>query len=149
MSDQDIIAVVEDFLAANCRASRGEPVNPLALLHEDLTWTMTGNTTVAHTYHPLTDFQARIGKAMGEQFLTGEGFGLFPIDYVVEGNRVAVVIKGRGDGFKGATYNNNYFFFIEVRDGKIFNLIESCDGSLVWRSASDMHLEEGDADTAG
>ncbi|MBV23563.1 MAG: hypothetical protein CMM21_00850 [Rhodospirillaceae bacterium] len=142
MERDEVIAVVNRFLEANCRAARGEPVDPLADLHDDLAWTMTGNTTVARTYSGLDDFRTNIGKAMSMQFRSGEGFGLNAVEYIVEGNRVAVVIKGRGEGFRGATYNNNYFFFIEVRDDKIFSVIESCDGSLVWRSACDTHLEE-------
>ena len=54
----------------------------------------------------------------------------------------AVILMGRGEGARGATYNNIYFFFVEVRDGKLFSVIESCDGSLVWRSAFDRHLAE-------
>lgn len=141
MTAAGVRAVIDAFLEDNCRAMSGERVDVLRHCHDDLTWTMTGNTPVAGTYNGLDDFRANIGAALQEQFSTGDGFGLFLVDIIVEGNRATLVLRGRGDSATGATYNNNYFFLVEIRDDKIFSVIESCDGSLVWRSVFDTHLE--------
>jgi len=142
MSMEDVEAAVRNFFAANTRASRGERVDPLAFCHPDLIWTMTGSTPVARTYNGLDEFRNTIGKALAMQFSTGPNFGLYPLKIVVEGNRAAVVIKGQAESAHGTTYNNNYFFFIEVKDGKLFKVLESCDGALVMQSVFGTHLEE-------
>lgn len=142
MSGQDVEAAIRNFFAANTRASRGERVDPLAYCHPDLIWTMTGSTPVARTYNGLDEFRNIIGKALAMQFSTGPEFGLYPIDIIVEGNRAAVIVKGQAESAHGVTYNNNYFFFIEVKDGKLFKVLESCDGALVMQSVYGTHLEE-------
>ena len=138
---EDVKDVVCRFFEMNTRASRGERVDPLTLCHEDLTWTMTGSTPVARTYRGLSEFRDTIGRALAKQFSTGPDFGIYPIEIVAEGNRAAVVIKGQAESARGVTYNNNYFFFIEIKDGKIFNVVESCDGSLVMQSVFNTRLE--------
>ncbi len=146
MSRDDPIEVMRRFADDSTRAIRGEPVDPFGMCHPELTWTMTGGTPVAGTYKGLSDFRAHIGKALATRFRGGPGFGLYLVDGVAEGNRAAVILMGRGEGAQGATYNNIYFFFVEVRDGKLFRVTESYDGSLVWRAAFDRHLEDGPPD---
>lgn len=141
MNAVDAGQVVRDFFEANTRASRGERVDPLALCHDDLQWTMTGNTPVARRYVGLADFRDNVGRALLTQFRFGAEHGLYVREMVVEGNRVAVVVRGHGASAHGSQYNNHYFFMIEVRDGKLYRVVESCDGSLVWQSVYDRHLE--------
>lgn len=145
MSAAEVRDVVERFFADNTRAFRGEEVDPLALCHQDLTWTMTGNTPVARTYTGLAEFRNTIGRRLAEQFSTGPGFGLYPVEIIVEGNRAAVVVKGQAESAHGTPYNNNYFFFVEIKDGRFLKVLESCDGSLVMQSVYATHLEEGES----
>jgi uncharacterized protein len=141
MTTESVSEVIRQFFEANNRAMRGEPVNPLGLCHDQLRWTMTGTTPVARTYTGLKEFVDNIGKALGTQFRTGPGFGLYPQEIIVEGNRAAVLARGHGESAHGHPYNNHYFFFIEIKDGKLFKVLESCDGALVNQSVFDMHLE--------
>lgn len=145
MTPHGVRDVIQRFFADSTRASRGEMVDPLALCHKELVWTMTGNTPVARTYNGLDEFRSIIGRALGEQFGTGPQFGLYPVDIVVEGNRAAVIVRGQAESARGAPYNNSYFFLIEVRDGKLFKVLESCDGALIMQSVFDSHLEETQA----
>ncbi|HVW67889.1 MAG TPA: nuclear transport factor 2 family protein, partial [Steroidobacteraceae bacterium] len=135
--------VVRRFFELNTRVMSGEPADIFSLLHEDLVWTMTGSTPVARTYHGLQEFKDIIGRALGTQFRPDPGFGLYPCKIIASGNRAAVIARGHGESALGRPYNNQYFFFMEVRDGKIASVLESCDGSLVWQSVFGRHLEPG------
>lgn len=144
MSTNEVTGILEKFCEDTCRASRGEPVDPFSTCHEDLTWTMTGNTPVCGTYKGLDEFRAKIGPKLATQFKPGPEFGLYPVECIVEGDRFAMVARGCGEGATGITYNNSYFFFGEMKDGKIFKIIESCDGALVMRSAYNRRLKEAE-----
>jgi uncharacterized protein len=149
MSESEVAAVVRQFFEMNIRAMRGERVDIFALLHEDLVWTMTGSTPVARSYRGLKEFKEIIGKALAIQFRTGPNFGLYLCNLLVSGNRAAVIARGHGESACGHTYNNQYFFFMEVRERKLYRVLESCDGSLVWQSVFDRHLEPAIDETSG
>ena len=53
-----------------------------------------------------------------------------------------MVAKGRGANIYGIPYNNTYFFFFEVVNGKIVRAIEDLDASITMRSICNTHLEE-------
>jgi hypothetical protein len=72
------------------------------------------------------------------------GSGLYPIDYIEEGNRAVVILKGRVT-VRNIPYDNTYFFLFEVKNGKIIRGLEDLDGSLSLRCLFDVHLEEGTA----
>lgn len=146
MSEQEVASVVRRFFEFNTRALHGEPVDIFSLLHEDLVWTMTGSTPVARTYRGLKEFKDIIGRALAVQFRPHPGFGLYLRKIVVSGNRAAVIARGHGESSHGHPYNNQYFFFMDVREGKIASVLESCDGSLVWQSVYDTHLEPAAGD---
>jgi ketosteroid isomerase-like protein len=142
MCAERVRKAIEDFFSDNTKAFRGVQVDPLARCHNELTWTMTGNTPVARKYDGLPEFRAIIGSALAQQFSGGPEFGIYPVEIVVEGNRAAVMVKSHGESARGTPYNNNYFFFIEIKDGKLLNVLESCDGSLVMQSIFGTHIEE-------
>ena len=149
MSEQNVAAVVRQFFDMNIRAIHGERVDIFALMHEELVWTMTGSTPVARTYRGLKEFKDIIGQALATQFRTDPSFGLYLRKLIVSGNRAAVIARGHCESAHGHTYNNHYFFFMEVRDGKLYRVLESCDGSLVWQSVFDRHLEPSSTDLPG
>ena len=141
MSESETASVVRQFFDMNIRAIRGERVDIFALMHDELVWTMTGSTPVARTYRGLEEFRDIIGRALAVQFRTDPSFGLYLRKLIVSGNRAAVIARGHCESSHGHLYNNHYFFFMEVRDGKLYRVLESCDGSLVWQSVFDKHLE--------
>lgn len=147
MSTPDVGSVVRRFFELNVRALRGEAVDLFAILHEDLVWTMTGSTPVARTYNGLQEFKQIIGRALMTRFAPPHpSFGLYLRRIVVSGNKAAVIARGHGASAHGHPYNNHYFFFMDVKDGKISRVLESCDGSLVWQSVYDHHLEPSGRD---
>lgn len=142
MSNEDIKKVVDDFVDFTNRAGAGENIDPFGAFHENVTWTMTGNTPISRAYRGLNDMRNTLGAAMGNQFKAGPGYGIYPYMYIFEGDRVAVLAKARGQGANGLPYRNSYFFRFEIKDGKIFNSVECYDGSHVMMCPFDMHLEE-------
>lgn len=145
MNVASVEAIIREFFELNTRAFRGEPVDPLATLHEELVWTMTGSTPVARTYQGLKKFREAIGRALATQFRPHPTFGLYPCKIIVSGNRAAVIARAHGESAHGHPYTNHYFFFMEIKDGKIVRVLESCDGSLVWQSVFNRHLEPATA----
>jgi hypothetical protein len=143
MLDKEPRQVVDDFINYTNRAGSGENVDPFGAFHEDITWTMTGNTPISRTYKNLADIRNNIGAAMATQFKPGRGYGIYPYQYISEGNRIVVLAKARGQNAKGIPYRNSYFFLFEMKDGKIYRAVECYDGSHVMMSPFDMHLEEG------
>lgn len=142
MSANAVRSVLEKWCRDTCRATQGEQVDPFEALHPDITFTQIGNTPDSGTYVGLDKFRAAIVPKLTTQFRTGPGFGMYLAECIVEGNCFACTIKGRGENAAGVTYNNNYFFFGEVKDQKIFRIIECFDGALVMRSPYNMRLAE-------
>jgi len=65
-------------------------------------------------------------------------FDVFPagltftvLDQVAEGNKVAVEAVSNGEHISGQTYNNEYHFLFEFRDGKLLKLKEYMDTEQV------------------
>ncbi len=141
MIDHDVGGIVLKFFGTMTRAIRGEPYDPLALCHDDVTWTMTGSAPVSGTYRGLSDFRNTIGCALAESFRPGATFGVYVREIVVENQRAAVVVRSHGESAHGHQYNNIYLFFIEIRDGRLFKVVECYDGSLVNQSVFDTHIE--------
>ena len=89
-------------------------------------------------------------KAVLEEFLPvasplmgrAPGHGLFPLEFIAEGNSVAVLARGRGSNAIGMPYNNSYFLWFDVKDGFITRYVEDFDSSLAWRAIFCCHLEE-------
>ena len=143
MSDEATKKIIDKFFSDMSRAMRGEQVDIFEALHEKITWTMTGSTPISRAYRGLADFRDNIGAALATQFKIGPGFIIYPYEYIVEGNRVAVLARSRGESANGAQYRNSYFMLIEVKDGKIYRSLECYDGSHVMQTAFDMQLKEG------
>ena len=142
MSKNDVVQLIKKFCRDSCRATQGEQVDPFDAMHADVTWNMTGNSPVSGTYEGLENFKAAIGPKLASQFSTGPDFGIYPQEIIVEGDRFSFTARGRGESARGNMYNNSYFFFGEVKDGKIFKIIECYDGALVMNSPFNMRFEE-------
>jgi ketosteroid isomerase-like protein len=84
----------------------------------------------------MEDFLPRASPLMGR----APGHGLFPLEFIAEGNRVAVLARGRGSNVLGMPYNNSYFLWFEVEGGMITRYIEDFDSSLAWRIIFRVHL---------
>ena len=83
-----------------------------------------------------TLISGQTGKAQIATFAGGI-FEVFPgglkftvHDMVAEGNKVAVEAESEGEHVSGQTYNNEYHFLFEFRDGKLIKLKEYMDTEL-------------------
>ncbi len=132
--------VVRQFFADLKAALNGEPVNPYRTLADNVEFVVTGQTPLSGTWHGrravMEDFLPRASPLMGR----APGHGLFPLEFIAEGNRVAVLARGRGSNVLGMPYNNSYFLWFEVEGGMITRYIEDFDSSLAWRIIFRVHL---------
>jgi ketosteroid isomerase-like protein len=133
--------VVRQFFADLKAALHGEAVNPYRTMADNVEFVVTGQTPLSGTWHGMRavmeDFLPKASPLMGR----APGHGLFPLEFIAEGNRVAVLARGRGSNALGMPYNNTYFLWFEVRDGFITRYIEDFDSSLAWRIIFRVHLE--------
>ena len=135
------IAVVRQFFADLRAALNGEPVNPYRTMSDDVEFVVTGQTPLSGTWRGMRsvmeDFMARASPLMGR----AAGHGLYPLEFIAQDRQVAVLARGRGSNAVGLPYNNTYFLWFDVEDGRITRYIEDFDSSLAWRAIFRCHLE--------
>jgi ketosteroid isomerase-like protein len=135
------VRVVRQFFADLRAALNGEPINPYRTFSDDVEFVVTGQTPLSGTWRGMRsvmeDFFTQASPLMGR----ADGQGLYQLEYIAEGGQVAVLARGRGSNAIGTPYNNTYFLWFDVRDGRITRYIEDFDSSLAWRAIFRCHLE--------
>src|SRR4051812_47873204 len=103
--------VGRQFFADSTAALKGENDNPYRMMSDDVEFIVTGQTPLSGTWRGMRavmeDFLVAASPLMGR----GRGHGLFPVDFISEGHRVAVLARGRGSNALGVPYNNTYFLW--------------------------------------
>jgi ketosteroid isomerase-like protein len=140
MSDQSL-AVVNQFFADLRDALKGIDINPYRTMAEDVEFVVTGQTPLSGTWHGINAVMNEFLPAASPRMGRAPGHGLFPLEFIAEGECVAVLARGRGSNIAGLPYNNTYFLWFEVRNGAITRYVEDFDSSLAWRSIFRCHLE--------
>ena len=134
-------AVARQFFLDMARVLRGESVDPYAVMAEDVEFIVTGQTPLSGLWRGMKtvreDFLPQARPRMGR----APGHGVFPLEFIAEGNDVAVIARGRGSSSTGMPYNNSYVFWFTVLDGKVVRYVEDFDSSLAWRVIFACHLE--------
>jgi ketosteroid isomerase-like protein len=129
------------------RVVRGEPVDPLGwleMLDENVHYARQGVEPIVARCRNRAEAREKLFPPDPDRYIRlTPGFGVYPLEYIEEGNRIVVIAKGRGGNLYGIPYNNTYFFFLEVVNGKIVRAVEDLDASLTMRSICNTHLEEG------
>ncbi|MDP7651094.1 MAG: hypothetical protein QGF38_05265, partial [Rhodospirillales bacterium] len=124
------------------------PVVPYGLTtymcHTDFVWIMTGNPPSCRTLHGPVEIADFFAEGMGTKFASTPCSGLYPVDFIGEGDRMVAVAKGRGELRNGVVYNNNNLFLFEVKQDKIVRMVECGDSSTVMVAVNGTHLEEGE-----
>ncbi len=133
--------VVDQFLEQLSPSRTGDRKNFIELLHDDVVFTVTGQTPLSGTYRGIEDVRENFHKRAAPLMGHAPSYGLFPTGYIEEGDDLVVLAKGRGGNLKGAPYNNTYFLYFRVKEGRIIHYIEDFDSSLAWRSIFQCHLE--------
>lgn len=139
------IEVVKQFFADLRAVFHGANLNPYRTFSDDVEFVVTGQTPLSGTWRGMRsvmeDFFPKASPLMGR----APGHGLIPLEFIAEGNRVAVLARGRGSNVLGLPYNNTYFLWFDVEQGRITRYIEDFDSSLAWRAIFRCHLEEAGA----
>jgi len=145
MGQSETRRVVDEFLEGLNRFARGEAgdtdsENAFAGLHQDVAFTVVGQFPWAGTHQGIAGIMKAFAPTQGR--MAGHpDFGVFPTEFIEEGNRMVMMAKGRGGSALGDTYNSTYFMYFEIRDGKVVHFIENADPCLSWRCVLDTHLE--------
>lgn len=126
MSSDENRQVVVNFFG---NISAGDLDAAIALMSDDISWTLTGTTPLSGTYAPLS--------AVQEDFL-GPFAGLVKdghiemdlLETIADGDRVVALLNGKAEG-NFAPYNNRYCHVFRVKDGKIQDVTEFCDTVMI------------------
>lgn len=102
----------------------------LATMHDDVRWTIIGNTKWSGTMNGKTEIINRLLKPI---FAELETPGSNTVDNVIgEGDFVVVQQHASGRTTKsGKPYNNTYCLVFKVTGGKIQEITEYCDTELI------------------
>ncbi|MFK7915819.1 MAG: nuclear transport factor 2 family protein [Pseudomonadales bacterium] len=113
-------AVVMQFLEA---FSESRFDDALALMADDGTWWVAGDTEISGTYSKPEFLELASGVAGG----TRNGIRLSPTGITAEGSRVAVEALSDGETSDGKHYHNQYHFLFEFSQGKFIAVREYMD----------------------
>lgn len=102
----------------------------LAMLADDVRWTLIGNTKFSGTFNGKQELLDRLIHPLFAQM---ESMGKGVTDNVIaEGDYVVVQTRGTGRRTKtGNDYNNTYCIVYRVADGKVKEVTEYCDTELI------------------
>ena len=143
MSAETPREVVDAFIDISCQGLGGEPVDVFAVLDDQVEYIRHGIKPIEAKCKSLAEVRERVfPPEVLAAIMPRPGFGMYPLEYIEEGNRVVVIMKGRGANIYGVPYDNTYFFLFEVRNGKIVRVVEDLDASLSFRCFYHVHLEE-------
>ena len=135
--------VVDQFVTISCQGLGGEPVDVFAMLDDQVQYTRHGLPPIEAKCSSLGEVREKVFPPEVLAAIKPQpGFGIYPTEYIEEGNRIVVLMKGRGANISDVPYNNTYFFLFEIRNNKILRVIEDLDASLSWRCFYSVHLEE-------
>ena len=134
--------VVRQFFDDLRAALNSADINPYCTMSDDVEFTVTGQTPLSGTWHGMAAVLREFLPAASPLMGRAPGHGLFPLEFITGGERVAVLARGRGSNAVGQPYNNTYFLWFEVKNGRITRYVEDFDSSLAWRVIFRCHLEE-------
>jgi ketosteroid isomerase-like protein len=139
--------IVDEFITRFNLVVRGEPVDPLGwlqMLDDNVNYVRQGLEPIVARCRSRAEAREKLFPPELSRYIKPTaGFGIYPLEYIQEGNRMVVIAKGRGGNIYGVPYNNTYFFFFEVVNGKIVRVVEDLDASITLRSLCNTHLVEG------
>ena len=123
MNSEGNKAVAYDFFA---RFTASDIAGALASMTDDATWLIPGRSDrmpMAGLYSK--ERIARLFHSMLKSLR--DGLKMTVKSAIAEGDRVALEVESQGDLKNGRLYRQQYFFFMEFRDGKICAVREYLD----------------------
>ena len=138
MSVEENKQVIRDFFAA---LSNGESDRVRGLLHENVAWTIIGDTPVSRTFKGIDGFETDLLGAVFRQIDADAGVKVDIVELIAEGDKVVARAQGQITG-KYGPYNNTYCHVFTVRDGKIVEDMEYLDTLLIERALYGRKFED-------
>jgi hypothetical protein len=130
MSIEENKQVVHEFFSA---MSNDNPEGALALLANDIVWTIIGDTPVSKTFRGLKDVEENLLNEAFRNIKLEAGITLEVVETIAENDKVVARVQGTIEA-KHGPYNNTYCHVFTVRDGKIIEDIEYLDTALIHKS---------------
>lgn len=127
-AEQRKAAIVAGFKAIG--EGNGEPL--MALLDEQVQWTIIGNTRFSGTFNGKADVGTRLLAPLSG-LLDGH-LHITPDNVIADGDYVAVQGRGQSKTRAGGTYNNVYCWVYRWSGDKIVALTEYLDTEVVTAS---------------
>jgi ketosteroid isomerase-like protein len=108
----------------------GEPL--MSMFHDNVQWTIIGNTKFSGTYNGMSDVAERLLGPIGELV---DGHMHITVDNLL-GDGDYVVCQGRGESktLAGGTYNNTYCWVYQWSGDKVVALTEYLDTEVITAS---------------
>ena len=115
------------------RIAVGDAAGAFALFADDIRYTLKGTTPISGTYvglRSLVDdfFTPWRRQIVGDIALTVD-------ELIGDGDRIAARAHGKAKTIYDLPYDNDYVFVFGLSDGKITEVIEYCDTTLVETAA--------------
>ncbi|MBR1166878.1 nuclear transport factor 2 family protein [Bradyrhizobium sp. DASA03005] len=121
-------ALIQDIMDARARRDPGPFIAAMA---DDFVWRITGSTAWSGDYVGKADVLERLMKPLSGQFTAPNSLTLSRI--ICEGDYVVAECRGNATTLAGELYANTYCFVIRMTDGKLRELTEYMDTTLVGR----------------
>ncbi len=141
MPESEIKKAVNQFYHNLDHMYDDPPTNPLDNFHEEITFTVTGQTPMSTTHNGLKTIIEGHAETEASLFVPPRTYRMYPLEWIEDGDRAALTCRVRLETTLGIPYNNVYFFYFRVKDGKLIHIIENIDESLGYTVPFDTHLE--------
>ncbi|HEX4249182.1 MAG TPA: nuclear transport factor 2 family protein [Pseudonocardia sp.] len=121
----------QHVLDAEEHMARGDREGWLALLADDVRWTVMGRTSWSRTYAGKTAVRAELVRPLVAQY--AEPYRRTTLQLVAEDDWVVARCRGHVVTKAGELYDNEYCFLYRLADGLIQEIIEYGDTALIER----------------
>ncbi|MEM7543803.1 MAG: nuclear transport factor 2 family protein [Pseudomonadota bacterium] len=111
----------------------GDLARALALMSDDFTWELTGQTPLSGIYRGKAEVRDVFFAKVAECIDLTAGIDLEIDALIAEGDRVVMLARGEMQGRYGP-YNNTYCHVMTVRGGLLCGTVEYVDTELVNRA---------------
>ncbi|MBV23578.1 MAG: hypothetical protein CMM21_00935 [Rhodospirillaceae bacterium] len=141
MMSEEARAVFQEYLDQFSERLRGGKCERWKLMDENFRFVLNGQPPSkivvegAETVRQLEEGDIFTPMEVGDP-----DFGYYVDEYIGEGDRMAAVVRGRGESNRGMAYSNTYLFVFEVRNGKLTEVIEDGDTSLGAQHIFDLEM---------
>jgi uncharacterized protein len=129
MNAADNRALISDVFAELAEGN-GRPF--VALLAEDIRWTIIGSTEWSGTWEGKAAVQSRLLDPLFAQFATR--YRNKAVRLIAEDDFVVIECRGDVTTKAGMPYRNTYCYVCLLEDGKVRELTEYCDTELLTRA---------------